>query len=398
MTQNARKTGRRGKPWSYSTGERGVNRVRAYDRGARGLFIEFREAGPDGPTKVRLALGTADREAAKAKADALALKFREQARARTRELTLATLFEKYEREVTRGKSASKRGHDVRAAEMFARFFGPDRVVKTLSVTDWNRFIAERRRGGIAPAKVKKGRTVRDRVIEYDLRFLLAVLNFACVAGDGRGNPLLERNPLKGLPIPKEESPRRPMLFDEDYLAMLRVAGSINPLLKLALVLAHETGHRANSIRQLRWSDVDLVRKVVRWRGEVDKIGFDHVTPLTETACDALRDRRKADPTIGDTWVLPSVSDAQEPLSRQTLLAWWKRCATLAKLAPAERRGFHSLRRNFASEMKHAPLRDLAHLGGWKSTQTVVQVYQQPDETTQRDALAARKPLRVASQR
>lgn len=397
MTQTARKTGRPAKPWSYSTGERGINRVRVYDRGARGLFLEFRESTDGTTKKVRLALGTTDREAAKAKADALALTFRAQARAKPRELTLATLFEKYEREVTHGKSASKQAHDTRAAEMFMRFFGPDRVVKTLCVSDWMRFIAERRRGAIAPAKVKTARTVRDRVIEYDLRFLLAVLNFGTMAGDGRGNPLLERNPLKGLPIPKEESPQRPTLSAAEYQAMLTAAASIDPLFELVVIVAHETGHRANSIRHLRWSDIDLGGKLVRWRGENDKIGFEHTTPLTDAACAALKARRTADRTIGDTWVLPAPSDASKPISRQTLLGWWKRGATAAKLAPAQRRGFHSLRRNFASEMKHTPLRDLAHLGGWKSTQTVVQVYQQPDEETQRDALAARKPIKTAAQ-
>ena len=32
------------------------------------------------------------------------------------------------------------------------------------------------------------------MIEYDLKFLLAVLNWATVAGDARGGVLLERNP------------------------------------------------------------------------------------------------------------------------------------------------------------------------------------------------------------
>jgi hypothetical protein len=42
-----------------------------------------------------------------------------------------------------------------------------------------------------------------------------------------------------------------------------------------------------------------------------------------------------------------------------------------------------------------PLRDLAHLGGWKNPQTVLTVYQQPSIELQRRGLATRKPL-VAS--
>jgi len=40
------------------------------------------------------------------------------------------------------------------------------------------------------------------------------------------------------------------------------------------------------------------------------------------------------------------------------------------------------------------LRDLAALGGWKNTQTIVMVYQQPEIEIQRAALAARRSLRA----
>ncbi len=33
-------------------------------------------------------------------------------------------------------------------------------------------------------------------------------------------------------------------------------------------------------------------------------------------------------------------------------------------------GWHSLRRKFATDMKHVPLVDLCYLGGWKDPQTV----------------------------
>ncbi len=43
-------------------------------------------------------------------------------------------------------------------------------------------------------------------------------------------------------------------------------------------------------------------------------------------------------------------------------------------------------------MKHAPLKDLAYLGGWKSVATVVDIYQRPDAVTMQRALAARRPV------
>jgi hypothetical protein len=46
------------------------------------------------------------------------------------------------------------------------------------------------------------------MIGYDLAFLRAVLNWATTASDDRGGVLLERNPLKGLTLPTEDSPVR----------------------------------------------------------------------------------------------------------------------------------------------------------------------------------------------
>jgi hypothetical protein len=52
-------------------------------------------------------------------------------------------------------------------------------------------------------------------------------------------------------------------------------------------------------------------------------------------------------------------------------------------------GWHSLHRQFATDLKRSPLVDVAWLGGWKDTGTILQCYQQPDEETQRAALAQR---------
>jgi len=65
---------------------------------------------------------------------------------------------------------------------------------------------------------------------------------------------------------------------------------------------------------------------------------------------------------------------------------------LAKLPPERGRGWHSLRRKFATELKHAPLKDLCALGGWKDAQTILKCYQQADPVTMRRALETRQPL------
>jgi integrase len=49
------------------------------------------------------------------------------------------------------------------------------------------------------------------------------------------------------------------------------------LFDLALVLAYETGHRIGAVGTLRWSDINLTERRVRWRAEQDKLGFEHHT-------------------------------------------------------------------------------------------------------------------------
>ncbi len=99
----------RAKPrWSYKTGEKGRNRVRAYENEARAvIFAEFYENAPGTaePRRMRISLGHRDRDAAKQYADDLAARFRRGEPAHRPKLTLATLFDMYEREVTPFKSA-----------------------------------------------------------------------------------------------------------------------------------------------------------------------------------------------------------------------------------------------------------------------------------------------------
>ncbi len=75
--------------------------------------------------------------------------------------------------------------------------------------------------------------------------------------------------------------------------MLRVSAEIDWRFRVALVLAHETGHRIGAIRQLRWPDIDMRAGVIRWRAEHEKSGFEHRTPVTAEALGVLRRPRIA---------------------------------------------------------------------------------------------------------
>ena len=61
-------------------------------------------------------------------------------------------------------------------------------------------------------------------------------------------------------------------------------------------------------------------------------------------------------------------------------------------------GWHSVRRNFATELSEIPLKELCELGGWKSPQTLLMCYQQPDQERLREALLRRTTFGAATNR
>lgn len=374
--------------WSYSTGERGRNRVRVFEHPVTGLiFLEHYAEG----TRQRIALSHRDRERAKAKAEEVMVALRNEVVVSTAPVTLRTLFDIYVREVTPQKSLSSQSHDRRAVELFLECWGAGKIAEQLSRRDLDGFVQWRRqRGDRRRGKKVKGHAIGNRVIIQNLKFLLAVLNWAVHAGNGEGKYLLERNPLKGMPLPKEGPVRRPVLPNDEYLKMREAARQLGAEHELAIVLSHETGHRIGSILRLRWSDVDLDRGMVRWRGENDKVDYEHATPLTTEAIETIRSYRRAVPRIGDGWVFPSPADSNVPVSRHLARTWWRRLQNRSGIAQRTGLGWHSLRRKFATELRHAPLKDVVELGGWKSAQVVTRCYQGTDTESQRQALATRR--------
>ena len=382
-----------GDAWSYIAGEKGRNRVRVYDRPPHGIWIDYRA---DDGQRARTALHHSDREQAKRDADTIAAKFGTAEMRPAQPITLRALFEKYEREETPLKGQSKQKHDVRARLLFEACWGPATKVKDLDLSDWNRFIQQRRKGTLRPQGrkgKKKDGGVRDRVIAYDLKHLRTVIAWA-QSVRARGKPLLEGDPCKGFPLPSEASPRRPATNEDEYGRLSKAAADLGGMAPLFLLMVHETGHRCSAVGLLRWSDFELSEKAgeswVRWREENDKIGFQHRTPLSSDAVDALKAARKATGSIGDAWVFPSPEDKARSVSRHFLRDLWQKLETTARLERQPGRGWHSLRRKFATDLKDTPLKDLCYMGGWKDPQTVLKCYQQPDESTMRSALDRRQ--------
>ena len=373
---------------AYSAGEWGRNRVRGFPDPKTGVMqVEWRENG----RRLTRSLKHRDWARAKKQADELAAGFASPRPRNEREpepLTLETLFDIYREEVTPTKGEHTQRHDKVAMRMFLECFGKHRDPAKLSRRDWDRFIRARRAGKVGPS----GQPVADRTVQRDLRFLLAVLNWAARSRDEEGRLLLDSNPLRGLKTPVEKNPVRVLLAQSEYEALLRVSPRVDWRFRVALVIAHETGHRIGAIRQLCWPDIDMEEKIIRWRAENEKTGYEHRTPVTSEALAVLEEARRRNPGVGDIPVLPAPRDSSACVGRSLVRDWWERAETLAGLEPKRGRGWHSLRRKFASDLMDQPLKVVCQLGGWKTAQTVLQCYQRADENQLRKALETRRSI------
>ena len=144
---------------------------------------------------------------------------------------------------------------------------------------------------------------------------------------------------------------------------------------------------------IRWSDIDLEGGVIRWRAEHEKSGYEHRTPVTPEAIEVLNAARRRNPGTANAPVLPATRNPSTCVSFPQVRFWWTRAEKLAGLEPKHGRGWHSLRRKFASDLMDQPLKVLCQLGGWKTAKTVLRCYQRADEGQLRQPLASRGRVR-----
>ena len=181
-----------------------------------------------------------------------------------------------------------------------------------------------------------------------MKLLIAILNWARSRGTRRGRCSL--TPIPSGPEDahgKEPDPRGchpggvrgiAQGVGVDGLAVPRGAGD-----------RARGGHRIGAIRQLRWSDIDMESRIIRWRAENEKTGYEHRTPVTTEVLAAWR-RRGCRPQGRE---LSRDARAEGPPRG----AWTGRgCASGGTRPrnlqgePKRGRGWHSLRRKFASDL------------------------------------------------
>lgn len=326
--------------------------------------------------------------------------------------TVGQLFALFEREVVPRERPKTQEESKRGLALWRAFLGDRFVLARLGLREWNAFIAARQAGEIdgrgRAIKPARRRRVRPRTVARSLKLLRQACRFGASYRTMTGAFLLENDPTRGLPVPVETNPRRPVADTARFETLLAVADRVMMLdakgeltrsyLPELLVLAEGTGRRIGAILALRWSDwaPDTgARGTIRWRAEHDKVGQDWTTPVTPRVRDALEAARRQRPGVGDALLFPALDDPSRPVTRHVAAMWLHVAERLARLEPLEGGVWHPFRRAWASKRKHLSLKDVAYAGGWKDTSTLLKCYQQPDPETIEEVVLSPRVLTLS---
>ena len=124
-----------------------------------------------------------------------------------------------------------------------------------------------------------------------------------------------------------------------------------------------------------------------------------VVPAPPAALEALARFRVAHPGVGSVPIFPHPKQRRHPgrpVTRHLAAYWLKQAYELSGMPKPDGSLWHAFRRQWASERKDLPIKDVAAAGGWKDVTTLINCYQQPDEETLRSVVEYERP-RIQSQ-
>lgn len=231
----------------------------------------------------------------------------------------------------------------------------------------------------------------------DLKALRAACRRATIERTASGDFVLESDPTRGLALPVERNPRRPIYDSARFDALMAVADRVQMRLgwgrkarfershlRTLVRLASDTGRRISSILALRWSDwhPELGKHgKLRWQAEEDKVGREWFAPVTPEVRAELERLRRERPGVGEALLFPMPNDMSRPVRVENASDWLRHAEKLADLKSVPGGVWHPFRRRWATERKHLSPKDVAAVGGWVDTATLQKCYQVPDEAT-----------------
>ncbi|MFI5207423.1 MAG: tyrosine-type recombinase/integrase, partial [Gemmatimonadales bacterium] len=320
-------------------------------------------------------------------------------------LTLEQLWTLYQQEAPAYSGNTKRTQDQKqsAAKRLMAVFSTSKKVEHLTANDVARYVSMRRSGAGWPDGRVRG-PVRATAVRHDLALLREMILWASRERRPEGGWLLRENPLRGLKLPREEDPLRPIATYDRFLKVREAAQKLAATapqargreqwlrFELALVLAEATGRRIGAIRGLRWSNIQYDLPTIRWRAEFDKRSREGVIPITQALADEIRGFQLRLKAVGDGWLFPQ-KRRDEPWPREVfgqLLVRVEEAAGVPKLKGGR---WHAYRRKWATERKKLSVVDVMAAGGWKDLQTLLTCYQHSDEETMLEVMASPVKLR-----
>jgi hypothetical protein len=410
--------------WSFSAGVK-PNTVTVFEREPGGMLYAraWDATARDGKGNWRrISLKHRDRGRAKRYATDQAAKLQKgESEIGEGKVTLAQVFALYKQHRTPTKKPAQQVVDNTRAELWTRILGATADPHNVSLAAWDTFIASRRSGAIdargRAVPTDKRRSIRARRVEADCEWLRVVFNWASRWRLPSGRYLMRENPCRGYAAPKEKNPRRPVataeLFQalrtasERHMMQIRKGGrgtkhpKVRSYLPELLDIAEGTARRISAICSLRYSDLILTKTehapygAIRWPAETDKRERAWSAPITPRVRAAINRILADRPGIGTGYLFPAPGTTDKPLSKRLALHWFHEAEILAGIAPEKGRGWHSLRRKWATERKHLPDVDVAAAGGWASVVALKQSYQHADPETMLSVVLGGGELREA---
>jgi integrase len=397
----------RRKCWRWSTGSYGAT-VTVFERIPGGpLYMGI--PLPQGGYK-RESLGHTDREAAQRQAVEIAAR-RRAGQPQPGRLTVAAMMSNYVGGV-RGKSPEYVADTVRAAGMWTRWLGSDLEIRCSGDEDERRwkdklteFVRLRISGHLDACghlvASERRKPVGPRAVARDLKAFRAACSTVTIPGGG--------DPTRRLEIPLENNPKRPVADADRFDALMAIADRVTMRhgrgkqatwershLRTILRLAGDTGRRISSILALRWADwhpeLGTFGKF-RWRADEDKLRTEWWAPVTSEVRDEIERVRRERPGVGEALVFPAPNYPAVSVSVRVASDWLHAAEVLGNLEPFDGGVWHPSRRRWASERKHWPLKDVAFVGGWKDTATLLQCYMAADDETMEAVVSQPKRLR-----
>jgi integrase len=357
----------------------------------------------------RRSLGHGDRDLAETQAKALCAAIAKQRLTGSSPdtITVAQIHAAYVRERGALLTRERKKEVAKAFALFRRHVTDAFKVADLGPHQVETYVAARKAGTLATTtgRHRKPKGVKAGTIAKELGVLHAAFNWAeTFRKDGR--PLINRNPIRGVPLPSEPNPARPVASRARFEKLLEQAPGLDRTgdFRTMLVVAWITGRRLGSIVALRASDILLTRDqvhralaeagreeylaaewpaAIRWAAEADKEGVEWIVPIPATLVATLTDHIRARGIIGDAYLFPARRRQDRPVSKETCYYWMRQAEERAELPHQTRGGWHALRRAWATARKGMPLQDVMAAGGWRDPASLQRAYQHADAATVR---------------